>query len=724
MAEPLFPKPVDHVPVGPWLMMAVTLVLAGCVFLEWMDPFYFTQDDNQSQFLPQIIYAARALFDHGVFSSWNGFQLLGMPTASLGNFALTYPFTYIAYAIARFLLGNEYATIEIFAALHLAGGACLFWLCLRRLRIDPLISLGAAIGYVFIGFYLVAGRSWFNMLPAAMWLPAFAYSCAVFSDNRKPLCWIIATAVAMGLFFHSHIQMWFYGMIFWAWTVGLIILLQPQDRVRNIIFAISAILLGLALAMPLLWAQYYEVSHIPREVYGFDWQPEYFSHMLFSVGGAYDTRMQVSPFYFGWANSFYFIHPVFFLLFIAAALAVAEKMIKFKLSRRDQLVLGLLTLALLLLDYARMERGLTFSFLALIPPFSKFSHPVKVLSVFSLLLFGIGAAALQSYWQIIPARKSPWVRVLIVLSLLVTLCHLCLARYAFFYWADKPYPDLPPSLNAFQYSAKLRDDYRRVHPHFRERNFDHHYTFSMMQNYPSLYGINSDHGYFANALENNRPEYRRLHRRMEKDPQGYFEAFGITHVLLPVRNETGAEMAARWRTENPDINFSPIMQKGIVEFLAGVESFYHQMNGIGYSDLHDLFFRLGKPVSSVGEHYALRSVATSATRPLVSSDHKISIPFTIHPNGLDIALPGSEKRTEFTAAFLYAPWLKAYTADGKIIPLDADDWGRIHFDYQGAATLLAIRYEPPWGRGAQLGILLLLIALTMAWAAYPVRKSD
>ncbi|MCC7086039.1 MAG: hypothetical protein IT427_13635, partial [Pirellulales bacterium] len=97
-----------------WLLVGLVFVAGLLAAMELRQPYYFVQDDNLSQFLPVVLHGCRSMFHDGTFSTWNPHQFLGSPTSSLGTYALTYPPTYLSYAIADWGLGNEYATLDVF----------------------------------------------------------------------------------------------------------------------------------------------------------------------------------------------------------------------------------------------------------------------------------------------------------------------------------------------------------------------------------------------------------------------------------------------------------------------------------------------------------------------------------------------------------------------------------------------------------------------------------
>src|SRR4029077_16388683 len=99
-----------------WLFL-----IGGFAALEWMQPYYFTQDDALVGELPGVLLGCRSLWE-GTFPDWNPYVFMGAPLATIGFWAITYPPQLLAYAVARHVLGNEFATLEVFAALHLLAG--------------------------------------------------------------------------------------------------------------------------------------------------------------------------------------------------------------------------------------------------------------------------------------------------------------------------------------------------------------------------------------------------------------------------------------------------------------------------------------------------------------------------------------------------------------------------------------------------------------------------
>src|SRR5437762_12566947 len=104
-----------------WNLVGWLCLIGGFIGLQFVEPYYFTQDDALLGELPGILLGCRSLWE-GTFPDWNPYVFMGSPLATIGFWAITYPPQLLSYAIARHLLGDEYATMEVFAALHLMAG--------------------------------------------------------------------------------------------------------------------------------------------------------------------------------------------------------------------------------------------------------------------------------------------------------------------------------------------------------------------------------------------------------------------------------------------------------------------------------------------------------------------------------------------------------------------------------------------------------------------------
>ena len=201
----------------------------------------------------------------GVFPTWTPLQLLGGPLAEIGTYALTYPFTYLSYFIAEFLLGNKNLTMEIFCWMHLLAGFS------GRLLAGPTagsvatVGVGLGLCLALSGFALIGGRSWYYMTPAFVWVPLLSIALLKLQTRVPSWRWTLGTGLVIGLFFHAgNAQMWVYAMGFTAFFVlwSCLVRLMPWGR---LLAAVPAGLIGMGLAAPLLVPQSLATRELNRE---------------------------------------------------------------------------------------------------------------------------------------------------------------------------------------------------------------------------------------------------------------------------------------------------------------------------------------------------------------------------------------------------------------------------------------------------------------------------
>ena len=258
-----------------WLWLSTTVLLIGGAFaiLEMSSRSHFNQDDNFIQFLPVILAGCRRFFEHGELLYWSPFQQLGGPAASLGIYALTYPLTYLLFALSTYCLGHEVWTLDVFAALHILGGSVFLYLLCRRLGLRPILSVAATLSFQLSGYSLIVGRSWYYTLPVNLWLPAIGYGVQRMAEQltlgeTPSWKWAIATAFPPALLFHGgNAQLWVYtmgffgvAMLFLAWSL--------KAKMRDYFTIAASLLLSIALTLPLLIPQWIEMANAPRAPWG------------------------------------------------------------------------------------------------------------------------------------------------------------------------------------------------------------------------------------------------------------------------------------------------------------------------------------------------------------------------------------------------------------------------------------------------------------------------
>ena len=135
--------------------------------------------------MPGLVWACRCVW-HGQVPEYNPWTVMGGPLLSEGGGG-TYPPTYLAYAVARHLLGDEFALMEVLAILHIVAGYAATYRAARRLGMGGLTAAAASLSYVLSGSILIMGRSWHGFVPLVLYMPLLII--AVTRAARGPLSW-------------------------------------------------------------------------------------------------------------------------------------------------------------------------------------------------------------------------------------------------------------------------------------------------------------------------------------------------------------------------------------------------------------------------------------------------------------------------------------------------------------------------------------------------------
>lgn len=497
--------------------ICVTLIFVA-LELKW--PFFFNSDDNAVQFLPQMVYGCEALLS-GIFPTLNPHQLLGSPLGSLSTYALLYPLTFISFLISKFLVRDAYALIEVFAFLHLILAYLASYYLLRRIKIAPWISGLAAISLVFCGYNLIAGRSWYYMLPLLSWTPLLWGMALSFRDNVPSSRWIFSTGLIVAFFFYAgNLQMWLYSMIFFAILI-LIFWITSKNKPTRILACLSALLLALSLILPLLLSMIYTLEGLRRP--GHD-----FGHMdllqsIFAMLIPHPLVDIKHPAELGLGNNYTFFYHTGSLFTLSALFAIATVVIiaLFQLSKRkafarlckNQFWLLLFVVAA---DFSRGIKGFLWNALHSIPTFSEFSWPFKFMPFMNLLVILIGAKFLHSFFY---KHKQPFGKILFFISSLLLLLNVLIHCGTSFYpYGFQTYPALADEMKD---TLKAQDpDYpQRIFAVSPDRSQNEDFMFSMHHNFPTVYGLYAYSGY-ENLLPNHRDNLSLLQNR------------GVRHVIF------------------------------------------------------------------------------------------------------------------------------------------------------------------------------------------------
>ena len=653
---------LERVSLGAGLLA----VLVAFVVLETSQPYYFTQDDNMSQFLPVVQQACSSVVN-GDVPSYDPHQLLGMPTTALGVYSLTYPPTCGSYAVAK-LLGDGDLTLEVFALFHLLAGYLATWLLARMVGVRGLLAAAVAAGYALSGYVLVAGRSWYYMLPVALWVPLLLVSLHWFASRRSTWRWVVGTAAVVGLFFHAgNAQMWSYAMLFYAAGAAAIVLTRRTSLVELLRMA-GALGLGLAIAAPLLLAQAGVTADIMRE----GGVGRGFFRGLASLLLPVPLVRSAHP--ENWGNlhketmgQFYFSGG---LLIAVGALALAGLVVRLALLRGGRPLAGLKTwllLAGLALALGSGNGGRLWPLLATLPGFSEFNFPFKFLPFATLFLLLAGGIVCTRASAAAPrARRVLEVAGVLVLGVLVY--HAAMTKASFSTWGFEPYPAVDPVVADLLAREGSQARVLAVAP-LRSTRGD--FFQSLQLNFATVTGQPSLLGYdpLVIATPENQLALDRLARHGPEALRQYGVGWMIEYKHLPIGGPGVTIFDA-----------VPALEQGL--------------------------FASARPGAVLAvETDAVRLWRLPRPRPLAFSDGSSGQADLIarsSTHGVLVDVGGLSKGAKVTVNVLARPGM-SYHLDGRSLPGRPDDYGRVTVVLPRDGSVLRVHYVGDFGKGLVAG---------------------
>jgi hypothetical protein len=661
-----------NVCVSTWLWGLAGLVLVvGCLwFLEVRQPYYFTQDDNFSQFLPGIVGGCRAMWA-GERPDWNPYQCLGAPLAEVGTYALTYPVTWLSYAVARNGFGDELATLEVFCWLHLlAGYAACFWLG-RRLGLFPPTAAALALCWTLSGYALIGGRSWYYMTPSFVWYPLLIGAALGLRRPAPGWRWVLATSLVIGLFFHAgNAQMWAYGMVVFALLVIWEFLSGEIPRGR-LVPAAAALTIGLGLAAILIVPQFLAIQDLDRKGGSGN---NIFSgvHAIFFPYPI--AQISKSFFWTGteglYTEQFYYAGSVFSLAWLLAVILAVGVSGRGKAFWKNPF----LALSMIVFVLAMGRLGGLWELQAVLPVFNKFGHAVKYLPLFHVLALSAGAVFVEQVLRRSPLA-SRWRLACVVAVTGLMLYHVSLARPSFYTFADRPYPQLPSNI-----SKRLQEPNRpaRVLPICPLRSPVVGYVLSLQHNFPTIYRIDALTGY--DPLVEKRSAYLGVTERLKTDFPDALRRYGVTDVLL--------HRLAKW----------PQWSGNHLALLVETESLYLNHPVRDYCDRR----------RDVGGNEQMEVLAVDDPDPLAFPvhDRRRALPLERTAASVTVDVSSLAQGGPVVVNYLWYPRIRV-RMDGVLRTASADRYGRILVDVPRGTRMLTVDYRSPWllGTGVGLGLI-------------------
>lgn len=651
-------------------LLGLLFLIACLAFLEIRDPYYFVEDDTHSYLLSVALQGMRAFFDQGILHTWNGYQFMGVPTLSQGYYALLYPPLYFSYAVARYLLGDEYLTIEVLACSHLIGGYLIITAVCRRAGLRASLSVAAAISFLLLGYHLAAARSWFFQnsqflyMPAVLWL---LYSGLKL--KRLSWRWITQTIVIIGLFGYSgNTQNWIYGIMLLTLALGLNGMF-PKLRAGYLLRAAGAIAIGMAICSPLIMMQSAETADQPRDSQSCSIEDGmtamFLPPLIFPADPRASCKFAVST------SAFYYFGTVFALAFFISLLALIARAGRMEIRRHERGVVILYIVALFSLVMALGDEAGLWPTLAEIYPFSRLRWAFRWLTPAVMLMSFLGAYTMEAAIQRNYLRRRQGLRLTLLVILLCGM-NIWYAKYGFSSWEDKPYPALPKKFERLRADGFTGNG--RVLPLGPWRSDQPNYSLSMTQGYATEYRIISSMGYYGvTSVEEGYSPIQFSLILQSASAQQYFREYGIQWVMVtgkPAYGLFSLPDIRQWLEENSTMRL-----------------------------------RYGRTTAY--------RIATSETRPLayLESDPAVSFPIRIEPNGLtvDTSTLTIERPETFVINFFQRPWIVVEDDAGNRLPTGLDAYRRITVRLDPSFLgRLYLMYRLPW---AELFTKALLIAL-------------
>ncbi len=511
--------------IGGFLFLASYAVLAA------LRKNYFNQDDNFTQFGPVILAAARSFFDHGTFPNWNPFQQMGAPVGETGVYALTYPITYLSCWLAINVWNDPAAWADVFFLLHALPGFVLMYRLLRELEVSEWIAVAATQAFVFCGYNLVIGRSWYYMLPLILWLPLLATTLVRFSQAASAK-WLATASLTIGIGFHSgNAQVWTYLVGFWLVGVGLLIWQQPTaQRIRSLKAVGIALVIALGIAAPLLIVQLKFAAEVHRR-----------AHFHGGIGGFLLAMLLPQPlapvgFPNGWwpdpqgpgkLGELYYAGTIFTVSALTATLYWLRDRQRKLTTVSLFLILGWLAFWLALGKHGGLWTAMLY-----VPPFNKFDHPIKYLPFVHFFWIMAGTLFLEHSWASWELPKKTRARFGVgMVSILLMVYHLTQSSSARFVYGDVTYPPYPaPIMDLLQHHAGKGVNKYRVDTTAPRWNPFRGFLHALSHNFGTYYGITMLNGY--DPLVADTTETDDFFLKMERDQVNGMKKAGVTTQIV------------------------------------------------------------------------------------------------------------------------------------------------------------------------------------------------
>ena len=669
--------------------------------LELLDPYFFCQDDALSLELPCVLLTCRGIWQ-GLVPEYNPYIFLGSPSPMTSGI---YPPMYLAYGIARHLLGDEYATFDVFAAIHLLTGYCLTFFVARRLGIGPVLAALASLTFVLSGPVLVMARCWHSFSVLAAAIPLFALLVDRLRSGPVDWRWPVAMGGVLGLYYHSGFpQLFVLGCGLMLVHVGSLagVGLMPW---RRLAWLVPALAFGAALSIPVFYQQWLlsrEMSfNDPGGGDGVGWN-------LLSMLLPYPLVQGTLPNIWGslnlqWNGHFYYFGSVLLVAFLAAVSVLAWRRIMVRSAATEdgdssRLQLALVIPAVVAFLLALGESGGLWWLMGLLPVGLR-NNPFRAMPWFVFFACLVGARYLEDFiasrqaiaGQSVGERRSRLLFGIAGIGLVLVALHLTRVGIAFYTYGFRPYPQLPAEL-AKVVNPDEGGRQQRIMSFAAMRSTDPSYPLAMPHNLPCEYEVPAFFGY--DPLVQRFGRYTACLERVLAQPRAAFAAYGVRWLLVH-RTAWGG-----WKPETPN---------RFERAFPFVELLNTPLGG-----------NPQRPLGELTDYVKVIEIPDAAPLAFDTADPAEALPLRMSVAGLDIDLQSAAAPRTIVANFLWYPHIAA-TADGKPAVVTEDEWHRIVVAAPSDTKQIRVRYAPPRRAGT---VMALLVALFGAGATVACQRKS
>ena len=542
------PEPQSRLRAWAWPLAGMGMLLAALAFLEIRQPYFFVQDDVLVLEMPVLLENFRTV--------WSGHWPRYVPELGMGigTGPSMYPPFYVAYALARNVLRDPYAFLDVSAILHLIGGYWATYVLARRIGQGRAVATLASLSFILSGSVLIMGRSWSSFSAVCLWQPLFLLLLVQLTRKDVGWRWPVGVALVLAMYYYAGfpqtviIALWFTTFCL-VWLVACQRI--PLWRLR---WLIPAGVLTAALCMPLAYGQLQLLNFgsfwthltgiqqvqaatttapspdalstgLTSRVYGHG-----VTEQLLCMFLPYPLASAKHPDNWGDVYEPYYGQLVYFGTTMAVLAVAAVLLLAAARPRRATYGRHVWTAAFLfgLLWVMGDDGGVWNVLSSRLNIAHQWHYPWRALPQMTLLAVLSGGLLLEGILRVIPQRIA-WQRRAVGLTLLLLLCQVSLPLPGFYMWGFRPYPPLPPEMRTLLFNPDgtptgrwhTISPFHNPHPEFWR---------ALTHNLPSVYGVPAVTDYDPlNAYD---PMYNAMVARISKGGLAAVRQYGIRWVFV------------------------------------------------------------------------------------------------------------------------------------------------------------------------------------------------